>query len=407
MAQRSAGNDDPRQQKLCEAGLQTAVSEARLTSPALPPLRGQANWRGRFDAKTRVQSALAIADIQVNGTRPWDLIVRDPRFYERLLRTRSIGLGDSYMDSWWECADLEGCLWRILQSQVKNRRLAWWKSTIDRAASFFVNAQNRRGAKKVAEEHYDLGNELYQRMLDRRMVYSDGRWNAAKTLDQAQEKKLRAVCEAIALQPGMRLLDIGCGWGGLAKFAAEEYGASVVGVTISERQVELARDRCAGLPVSILLLDYRDIRGKFDRIVSLGMIEHVGKRNYRRYFEVARRAVRSNGLFYLSTVGSCGPVHCDDPWMLKHIFPNSHIPSWKEIENGMRGIFFAKNRENWSEDYRQTVLAWLGNFQRSWQEIRAQYDERFGRMWKYYLCAAAAGLRAGTSECWEVVLSPR
>jgi cyclopropane-fatty-acyl-phospholipid synthase len=366
-----------------------------------------ANWRGKLDAKAYVQDALAPADIQINGTRPWDLIVKDSRFYRRLLKSRSIGLGDSYMDNWWECADLEGFLWRILESRVKSRRIPWWKSAVDRAASFFVNAQDRLGAKKVAEEHYDLGNELYQHMLDRRMVYSDGRWSAAKTLDQAQEEKLRAVCEAIELRRGMHLLDIGCGWGGLAKFAAQEYGATVVGVTISERQAELARKRCAGLPVSILLLDYRDIGGEYDRIVSLGMIEHVGKKNYRHYFEVARRALRANGLFCLSTVGSHGPAHCDDPWMVKHIFPNSHIPSWQEIENGMRGLFLVEERENWAEDYRRTVLAWLVNFQRSWNEIRAQYDERFERMWKYYLCAAAAGFHAGTSECWDMVLSPR
>jgi cyclopropane-fatty-acyl-phospholipid synthase len=386
------------------------VVDRRHTSSstaAIDPSYRLSNWREYFDRKARLQGLLAKADIKIDGGRPWDISVRDNRFYSRVLRFGSIGLGDSYLDGWWECRELGEFFYRILSSGLDRYSQTSWRRFVASGINLIFNAQTRERSKIVAERHYDLGNTLYEAMLDSRMVYTTARWrHSATTLDRAQEEKLHVVCEALALEPGMRLLDIGCGWGSLARFAAMKYGVSVVGVTLSREQLELARERCKGLPIEVELLDYRDIHGEFDRIASLGMFEHVGAKNYRTYFETALRLLKPDGLFYLSTIGSFASEHTDDPWLLKHIFPNSHIPAWQEIAKATDGLFSVKNRENWGDDYGRTVMAWRDNFERHWNELKSLYDERFHRMWRYYLLASAAAFRARHTASWQILLAP-
>lgn len=377
--------------------------QADTTHPSYP----LSHWRDYFDPKVRLQELLAKADVKINGLRPWDITVQDERFYSRVLRSGSIGLGDSYLDGWWECRDLGEFFYRILNSGLERYSQTGWQRIVASTANYLLNAQTRKRSKEVAEKHYDLGNTLYEAMLDPRLVYTTARWHHATTLDRAQEEKLHVVCETLALEPGMRLLDIGCGWGSLAKFAATNYGVSVVGVTISREQLELARRRCEGLPIELALMDYRDVRGRFDRIASLGMFEHVGVKNYRRYFETARGLLHSDGLFYLSTIGSLGALHEDDPWLLKHIFPNSHIPSWAEIADAAEGNFCVENRENWGDDYGRTVTAWYDNFERHWSRLQSLYDERFHRMWRYYLLGSTATFRTRHTASWQILLAPR
>jgi len=364
-------------------------------------------WRGYFHPRVRVQKLLAQADIKINGTRPYDITVKDERFYSRLLRFGSVGLGDSYLDGWWDCRRLDELFYRILNSGLEQRSRTGWQRLLAWAMDHVCNAQTRERSKVVAEKHYDLGNALYEAMLDSRLVYTTARWRDAATLDRAQEEKLHVVCERLGLQPGMRLLDIGCGWGSLAKFAATTYGVSAVGVTISREQLELARRRCKGLPIEFALQDYRDVQGKFDRIASLGMFEHVGAKNYRTYFETVNQLLRPGGLFYLETIGAPGVFHEDDPWLLKHIFPNSHIPSWAEICSAMNDIFSIENLENWGDDYGRTVKAWYDNFERSWTRLQSSFDERFHRMWRYYLLASAAAFRTKHTECWQILMAPK
>jgi cyclopropane-fatty-acyl-phospholipid synthase len=268
------------------------------------------------------------------------------------------------------------------------------------------NRQTKLRAKSVAKRHYDLGNELYQNMLDRRMVYSCGRWEHASNLDQAQEAKLDFVCRQLRLQPEMTLLDIGCGWGGLAKFAAERYGAKVTGVTISREQMEWAQHLCEGLRVEIRLKDYRDVTGTFDRVASLGMFEHVGYKNYRRFFELVRRVLRPGGSFYLSTIGANRSARSTDPWIDKYIFPNSHLPSAAQITAAMDGLFVIEDWQNWACDYDRTIVAWFQNFQKHWRNLQPRYGERFYRMWKYYLMVAAACFRSRKNQVWQILLAP-
>ena len=357
--------------------------------------------------KDTVEKVLSTAGIEVNGQRPWDLKVHDERFYRRVLLRGSLGLGESYMDGWWDCDRLDEFFFRILRAQIPRRvredRVFLFKMLLSRA----VNLQSKRRAFNIGKKHYDLGNDLYESMLDRRMVYTCAYWRDADTLDEAQEKKLDLVCRKIGLKPGMRVLDIGCGWGSFARYAAEKYDVEVTGITVSQRQVELGKRLCSGLPVEIRFQDYRDVTGKFDCVVSLGMFEHVGYKNYRTYMEVVDRCLKDDGLFLLQTIGGNESAVQTDPWIDKYIFPDSLLPSIKQIGGAIEGLFVMEDWHNFSAHYDKTLMAWYGNFDRNWNNIKLNYDERFYRMWKYYLLSCAGSFRARHNQVWQIVFSKR
>ncbi|EKD33554.1 MAG: hypothetical protein ACD_76C00004G0005 [uncultured bacterium] len=242
-------------------------------------------------------------------------------------------------------------------------------------------------------------------MLDNSMTYTCGYWKDASTLDDAQEAKLDLVCKKIGLKHGDSVLDIGCGWGSFAKFAAEKYKAKVLGVTVSKEQIKLGQGLCRGLPVELRLQDYRKISGSFDHIVSLGMFEHVGYKNYRIFFEVVRRCLKDNGLFLLHTIGGNRSVHSTDPWIGKYIFPNSMLPSASQIASATEGLFVMEDWHNFGSDYDKTLMAWHSNFEKNWGSLMAHYDERFHRMWQYYLLSCAGSFRARQNQLWQIVYS--
>jgi len=262
-------------------------------------------------------------------------------------------------------------------------------------------------AYRNGQAHYDIGNALYERMLYRRRTYTCGYWETAHTLDEAQEAKLDLACRKLELKAGMRVLDIGCGWGSWAKYAAENYGVEVVGITVSKAQAELGREMCAGLPVEIRLQDYREVNEKFDAIVSLGMFEHVGYKNYRRYMEIVHRCLRGDGLFLLHTIGGNRSVTSIDPWTDKYIFPNSMIPSITQIGAAIENLFVMEDWHNFSADYDHTLMAWHENFERHWDALKPDYDETFHAMWRYYLLACAGTFRARENQLWQIVFSKR
>jgi cyclopropane-fatty-acyl-phospholipid synthase len=237
------------------------------------------------------------------------------------------------------------------------------------------------------------------------MVYSCAYWKDANNLDDAQEAKLDLICKKLDLHSGSRILDIGCGWGSFARYAAEQYGAEVVGITVSRDQANFARERCAGLPVEIRLQDYRDVEGMFDRIVSVGMFEHVGYKNYRTYMETARRLLKDGGLFLLHTIGRGETRRENDAWIEKYIFPNSMIPSMKQISAAIEKLFVVEDWHNFSADYDATLMAWFRNFDLNWDSLNEQYDVRFYRMWKYYLLSCAAAFRTRHMQVWQIILS--
>lgn len=356
--------------------------------------------------KAKVEALLQGTDIRIDGDRPWDVRVRDDRFYRRVLAEGNLGLGESYMDGWWECERIDKMLHRVLTADL-DRKVVARVLAFDLLGAIIFNLQSRSRAWVVGKRHYDIGNDLYERMLDSRLTYSCGYWKEAQTLDEAQEAKLDLVCRKLGLEPGMRVLDIGCGWGGAARFVAERYGCEVVGITVSEKQASYARELCRDYPVEIRLQDYRDLREIFDRVFSIGMFEHVGYRNYREYMEVVRRLLPEDGRFLLHTIGGNRSVRTTEPWLHRYIFPNGMLPSIKQIATATEGLFVMEDWHNFGAYYDTTLMRWYENFETAWPELAEQYGERFRRMWRYYLLSSAAGFRARKNQLWQVVLSPR
>ncbi len=352
----------------------------------------------------KAQQILSLADIKINGKRPWDIHVHTPLFYRRVMAQGSLGLGEAYMDGWWDSPQLDQFFAHLLQAEL-DKKVAKWRLLIPFLKANLSNLQNKTKAKIVGEKHYDIGNDLYEAMLDKRMVYTCGYWKDAKTLDEAQEAKLDLVCKKLGLKKGQKVLDISCGWGSFAKYAAEKYKVSVVGITISKEQVELARERCKGLPVEIRLQDYREVTEKFDHVVSLGMFEHVGYKNYRTYMKKVRQCLNDNGMFLLHTIGGNRSVRSTDRWISKYIFPNSMLPSIKQIGSSIENIFVMEDWHNFGADYDKTLMAWFSNFDKNWHKLKKNYNERFYQMWKYYLLSCAGGFRARRFQLWQIVLS--
>ncbi|PIN75832.1 cyclopropane-fatty-acyl-phospholipid synthase [Candidatus Woesearchaeota archaeon CG10_big_fil_rev_8_21_14_0_10_37_12] len=355
-------------------------------------------------AKDEIAKLLSYTDIKLNGNRPWDIKVNDERFYARVISGGSLAFGESYMDGWWDCKQLDVFFTKIFSAELEKKVFSW-SLFFEYVKSKVANLQSKSRAFRIGETHYDIGNDLYKAMLDKRLTYTCGYWKTANTLDKAQEDKLDLVCKKIGLKKGMRVLDIGCGWGSFAKFAAEKYKVKVVGVTVSKEQVSLARNLCKGLPVQIRLQDYRDVNEKFDRIVSLGMFEHVGYKNYRRYMRVVHRCLKDDGLFLLHTIGCNKSVTSTDPWIAKYIFPNSMLPSIKQIAGSIEGLFVMEDWHNFSADYDKTLMAWFNNFNTGWLKLKSKYSNRFYRMWKFYLLACAGSFRSRKNQLWQIVLS--
>ena len=357
--------------------------------------------------KIDVSELLLLAGIRVNGNKPWDIKVHNEKFYSRALADGSLGIGEAYVEKWWNCLQLDEFYCRVLNANLEDRIKTNWRILTDILLNKISNRQTRALAFHNGQKHSDLGNDLFKHMLDKRMVYTCGYWKDAATLDEAQEKKLELTCRKLDLKPGMHVLDIGCGWGSFAKFAAVNYSVKVTGITVSAEQVELGRKLCADLPVEIKLMDYRELNEKFDCIVSLGMFEHVGYKNYRRYMQIANRCLKDDGLFLLHTIGSNTSVTFIDPWIDKYIFPGGMLPSIKQIGQAFEGLFVMEDWHNFSADYDKTLLAWHDNFVSNWNMLKDQYDEKFFRMWKYYLLMCAGSFRSRKNQLWQIVLSKK
>ncbi|HOX26896.1 MAG TPA: cyclopropane fatty acyl phospholipid synthase [Candidatus Krumholzibacteria bacterium] len=360
----------------------------------------------RIAMRSRIASLLEAAGVAIDGAAPHDIRIHDDRFYPRVLAGGSLALGESYLDGWWDCDHLDEFFTRILRAglDARVRARAWWVHDVK---ARLRNRQTRARASRSARHHYDLGNDLYRCMLDRRMIYSCGYWERARTLDEAQEAKLDLVCRKLRLEPGMRVLDIGCGWGGTARWLAERHGVAVVGVTVSPPQVDLARETCRDLPVEIRLQDYRDLDEPFDRIVSLGMFEHVGYRNYRTFMQVVRRCLKDDGLFLLHTIGCNTRGLRGDAWIDRYIFPDSMLPSARQLAGASEGSLVLEDWHGFGQDYDPTLMQWHRNVVAHRDELRPRYDERFFRMWSYYLLSCAASFRARRNQVWQLVFSPR
>jgi cyclopropane-fatty-acyl-phospholipid synthase len=356
--------------------------------------------------RLRIEELLAHAGVELNGSNPWDIQVHNEKLYPRIFVAGSLGLGEAYTEGWWDSERLDACFFRLMGADLDGR-LRNWKDFLRVVQARLINRQNRTRAYQVGRIHYDAGNDLYARMLDRRMIYSCAYWQGASCLDAAQEAKLDLIRRKLDLRSGMRVLDIGCGWGGTARFLAERCGVEVVGVTISREQARLARESCRGLPVDIRLQDYRQLDETFDRVLSVGMFEHVGCKNYRTFMEVVRRCLTADGLFLLHTIGGNRTVVRTDGWIDRYIFPNAMLPSAAQVTIAAEGLFVLEDWHNFGADYDRTLMAWFGNFDEAWPELREKYGEGFYRMWKYYLLSCAGTFRARRNQLWQIVFSPK
>lgn len=396
------------------------MSEVRAPHPVSHEKR-----RGR-SAQAWFERLLARADIRVGGERPWDMQLLGPNVAERVLAQGTVGLGESYMDGHWRAERLDEFFHHLVRAQMTLRehgpaagtRPPVWHLLKAR----WLNRQTRRRAFLVADAHYDLGNDFYAAMLDARMTYTCAYWGqGATTLDAAQEAKLELVCRKLGLQPGMRVLDIGCGWGSFMQYAAERHGVQCVGVTVSAEQVALGRERCAGLPVAFHRMDYRDLPARlpallpsvgpggghrFDRVVSLGMFEHVGHKNYAAFMDVALQVLAPDGLFLLHTIGRNEQGEGTDPWIDKYIFPNGELPTVARIGRACEQRFVVEDLHNFGADYDRTLMHWYTNVEAAWPRFADRLGERFHRMWRYYLLSCAGAFRARDIQLWQWVLSP-
>jgi cyclopropane-fatty-acyl-phospholipid synthase len=354
-----------------------------------------------------IKKLLTEADIRINGDRPSDIIVHNEKLYARVLSQGSLGLGESYMDGWWDCNTLDGFFFKLFRADIQhkiphniNTMFAYLKSKL-------INLQSKDRAFQVGQQHYDLGDDLFKAMLDARMIYSCAYWKYANNLDQAQENKLELICKKLQLKPGMKLLDIGCGWGGLALYAAQKHDVNVVGITISKEQAKYAQEITKGYPVEIRLQDYRDLHEQFDRIVSVGMFEHVGYKNYQTFINICHQLLKDDGLFLLHTIGGNKSFTRGDDWLNKYIFTNGMLPSIAQVAKTIEGKFVMEDWHNFGADYDKTLMAWYQNFERNWPQLQPKYGDRFKRMWDYYLLSCAGLFRARHIQLWQIVLSKK
>ncbi|WP_084605020.1 cyclopropane fatty acyl phospholipid synthase [Desulfonatronum thioautotrophicum] len=352
-----------------------------------------------------VREVLDHAGIGLNGSNPWDIHVHDQRWYQRVWRENSLGLGESYMDGWWDCERLDEMFYRLLRAGLKEKFSRSPRYLLHAIPGLVFNLQSKMRSRIVAEHHYDLGIDLFGSFLDPYKQYSCGFFQNTDDLNQAQQNKLALIAKKLDLQPGDHVLDIGCGWGGLARYAAEHYNCNVTAVNISEQQLQHAKEKNRGLSVDFLNRDYRSIDGTYDKVVSVGMFEHVGRKNYQTFMRVAHDVMKDEGVFLLHTIGSnISRVSCDQ-WITKYIFPCGMLPSITQIGKAAEGRFVIEDLHNFGPHYDKTLMAWNRNFQAAWPTLRDRYDQRFKRMWEYYLLSCAGAFRARQIQLWQVVMT--
>jgi cyclopropane-fatty-acyl-phospholipid synthase len=356
-------------------------------------------------SEKKVRSLFAQAGVTLNGDRPWDIQVHNPKFYPRILSQGSLGFGESYVEGWWDVEALDECIFRLLRAKIDyevgtNLKLVW-----ENLIWSLFNRQTKSRARKAVRKHYDLDNKLFFSFLDPYRQYSCAYFYETENLAIAQEMKMELICQKLQLGRGEEVLDIGCGWGGLAKYMAERYGCRVTGITLSREQARYAREFCRGLPVTIRLRDYRDIEGTYDKVVSIAMFEQVGYKNYRQMMEIVRNALREGGLFLLHTIGMDRSFLSGEPWLTKYIFPDTHIPSLQQLARATDGLFVLEDLHNFGFDYAKTLKAWHEKFVRNWPTLRDRYDTRFFRLWSYYLQSCRASFLARKTQLWQAVYS--
>jgi len=355
-----------------------------------------------MSSKDVALNILAAAGIPLNGEEPWSIQVHNEKIWDRVISQKQLGFAESYMDGWWDCDQLDVMLTKLLSINVLGMLKPSPALVFHVLRSYLLNNQTKRRAAENAKHHYNIGNELYSRMLDPEMVYSCGYWAKADSLAAAQEAKFDLICRKLGLQPGMRLLDIGSGWGGFLRYAVRNYGVQATGISPADNQINLAREKSEGLGIQFIQQDYRDLTGQYDRIVSVGMLEHVGPKNYQTFFHKCDELLTRDGRMLHHTISSNITKQVTDPFFDRYIFPGGVLPSLAQLARAVENVFIIEDVHNFGPDYDRTLLEWHKNISAKWSEI-PQYDERFARMWSYYLLSSAAGFRSGNLQLLQCV----
>lgn len=361
-------------------------------------------------SEKKVREIFALAEVEIDGDEPHDPKIHNQNFYRRFLSDGRLALGESYMDGWWDCENMYEMFCRLYRARERI------KDTLTSPAALLITLRekllpygSKTRSKNIGKHHYDIGNELYKRMLDPYMVYSCGLWeDGAENLAEAQQFKLKRICEKLKIQPGHHILEIGCGWGSFARYATENYkDIKVTGLSVSQEQINLGVELCTGLPVELLYKDYRDHHGIYPRIVSIAMFEAVGKKYFREYFKKVHELLDREGIFFMHTIGF-NTSDYTSPWMQKYIFPGAYLPSMTHLAKATEGLFVIEHVENIGPSYAPTLNAWHSNFIENWSEIHEldpqRYDERFKRMWTYYLLQSAATFTTRIVPVWQIVM---
>jgi cyclopropane-fatty-acyl-phospholipid synthase len=332
-----------------------------------------------------------------------------------IMRNPRLGFGEAYMEGRLIIED--GTILDLMRLIVgANRWEAWGegrkalaKGKATRTLKRLLLPNNLKRARKNVAHHYDLSDELYGLFLDQDKQYSCAYFRDPKnSLEQAQLDKKAHIAAKLALEPGQRVLDIGCGWGGMALFLHKVAGVDVLGVTLSKRQLKIARERAAAAGVSdhvrFELKDYRLLDEQFDRIVSVGMFEHVGARHYDEFFAKCRKLLKADGVMLLHTIGKLGEASTGpDPFTDKYIFPGYHLPALSEMVTSSQKVrLIASDIENLRLHYAYTLQHWLDRATKTRKQIEAMYDERFFRMWEYYLAGGIVMFENGAACNYQV-----
>ncbi len=350
-------------------------------------------------------ATFAEAGVEINGSGPADIQVHDKRFFRRVMAHGTLGFGESYMEGWWDCEDMEEMFFRAIRHHLEDKLRPHVSTIVEIALAGVINFHSKNHRPIAEANHYDLEDDFFKSMLDPSMQYSCAYFQETDDLEVAQRLKMALICKKLGLKAGMRLLDIGCGWGGLAKYAAEAYGCTVTGITISKNQKAYAEQTCKGLPVDIRLQDYREIEEPFDRIVSVGMLEHVGYKNYRRYMEAAQRCLKNDGLFLCHTIAANRSTKSCDPWITHYIFPNSMLPSAAQVLKASEDLFILEDVQNLAPHYVLTLRKWREAFENSSNRFDSRYGDQFIRMWRFYLLSCAGSFRARSLQVFQFMFS--
>jgi cyclopropane-fatty-acyl-phospholipid synthase len=356
-------------------------------------------------AQDLCRDLLANAGVTVNGTNPWDPQIHDERVWSRVLRDGTLGAGEAYEEGWWDVAALDQFIDKVMRVRLGEVLRENWMVVAHSIRAKIFNLQSITRSFDNGQQHYDIGNDLYEAMLGGRLLYTCAYWPGAKTLDEAQDAKLDLVCRKVGLKPGMRVLDLGCGWAGFSSFAAERYGCTVTGYTVAKEQVKWAKDHYSHLPIDIRLDDYRNATGTYDAVVSIGLMEHVGAKNYRGYMEHVDQLLAPDGVAFIHTIGGNRARAHLDPWFDKYIFPNANLPTLAQLVTAMEQIFIPEDVHNIGEDYDLTLMAWWHKFDAAWPTLRAKYGDNFYRRWKFYLLASAGSFRARAQQLFQIVMT--